>query len=174
MLRVFLWATFLSFVSCTIASAVDLNAPLKQQPTLGSEIHRGMSAGQHCNFIDDNNFNANGLDACISKAESKNSENNPNYKPFALGLRFEAWFWEDIHVTMTTKLHDKYTRLLANESKKFAPLDWEIVRSYQRDLGVTDDQLLQIAEIPTAGIKETKDRFAYWDAQLKLIGRLPH
>jgi len=154
--------------------AADLNAPLPDKPTLATEIHRGMSEARRCNFMNNNMFDPDGLVTCTSISESRNTQLNPNYKPYSLGLHFETWYWEDMHITLMKTVHDKYNRQIAEDSRKFASPNWEVVRSYQRDLGVTDDQLLQIAETPAAGIKSMKERFSYWDAQLKAIGRLPN
>lgn len=145
------------------AHAADLNTPLNDKPTLGSEIHRGLWAANACYFIHDNEFHPDSFDGCIISRDSANTQSVPSYKPFSLGLHFQAWFWYDTGITIAAKTPgNRFNSDISKRSGVYAPLDFEIFRKLQRDLGVSDAQLIQIAGIPSAGVKETYQRIGYW------------
>ena len=150
-------------ISFLAANAAELNAPITNKPTLGSEIYRGSAAGNDCYFVGDNNFSPTKYAECISKAESTNIQSQPTYKPFSLGLHFRAWLWEDIEITMADEPPpSRFKRRLAAEASSYAPLDFEIFRKIQSELGITDKQLFGIIQLTSEGQLDTSKRFAYW------------
>src|ERR1700688_2710004 len=83
--------------------AADLNAPLVDQPTIGSEIKRGWSAAFDCHL---NHLRPLGFAHCIDEASSAAEQNHANYKPFELGLFFNYWYLADLRFQSAKALTD--------------------------------------------------------------------
>ncbi len=143
--------------------AADLNAPIQNTPTLGSEIHRGIGAATDCYFLHDNNFDPLSYTGCVTRADSKNTQAQAAYRPFSLGLHFQAWLWEDIEIQMYHgDPHKVFAKRLAEQAGQYAPLEFAIFRRIQMELGVSDGQLMAVTDLTAAGKNETLARIAYW------------
>jgi len=122
------------------SSAADLNAPLSDHPTLGSEIKRGWDAAFDCSL---HNLNALADGQCISDASSAAQQQHSNYKPFELGLYFGEWQAEDLAAMSAQSLSNNViTRQAAPEHAREAAGAYTVFHHLQVELGVTDAQLM--------------------------------
>lgn len=75
-----------------LASAADLDAPLKPQPpTLRSEIKRGADAGRECEGRFGDDLSGQALLACLNEAQTDNRQRmGRGYEAFEAGLWFRG------------------------------------------------------------------------------------
>jgi hypothetical protein len=141
------------------ACAADLNTPLNETPTLGSEIKKGHQAAEDCSrgLPDPEMFVA-----CISAQGSKSEQSTVNPKPFLLGLYFGAWWNTDLLAESAKSLPDNvFAQQRYPQWQNAAQGELTVVRTYQHDLGVTDGQLL---EATGRDDPRTKARLTFWSA----------
>ncbi len=87
---------FVVFFACGIAFAgqVNLNAPVVDKPTVGSELKRGMDVANECSsqlFVDPLK-----LSSCAFDAQERNAQKHSNHQFYDVGLFFQTWLNEDI------------------------------------------------------------------------------
>jgi hypothetical protein len=125
----------------TVAGAAMAKASVKTAlpSALQLEIRRGHTVAEFCNSKKTAG-NPDSFDECLGMHIRGQTE-NPHTHYFMLGLEFGCW-----------RISDKV-------DGKYAALYYFELRSYQKHLGVTDDQLL--AAIPTHDAK-ARARLAYW------------
>jgi hypothetical protein len=122
------------------SSAADLNAPLVDRPTLGSEIKRGWDAASDCYL---HNLEALADGQCISDASSAAQQQRSNYKPFELGLYFGEWQAEDLAAISAQSLSNNViAQQEAPEHAREAGAAYTVFRHLQAELGITDAQLM--------------------------------
>lgn len=160
----FCWGILVVAVN-THALAADLDAPLEQKPTLGSEIRRGVAAARQCYLKDDNTIQPINFADCIVHLDDSSDQASPSFKAFSLGVHYGAWHWETIEADVArSNPSDELQKSVAEVAAQFAPGDFTIWRVYQRELGVTDLQILTLADVPIAVRKETLAEFKEWDS----------
>jgi len=123
--------------------AADLNAPLVDKPTLGSEISRGFHAAYQCGDSDPLTSST-----CIFDTSAAEQQRRTNYQPFQLGLFFGALVHFDSQHQTDLSLTDNYVAqdrepLVACEAHSM----FVVYRSLQAKLGVTDAQVLLVTEL---------------------------
>jgi hypothetical protein len=128
----------LFFIGAGTAMA-NISAKSALAPALQLEITRGYTVAKFCDSKKTAS-NPNSFDECLGM-HIRGQTDNPHTHYFMLGLEFGCWRIAD-------KIDGKYAALYYFE-----------LRSYQKHLGVTDDQLLKAlhAHDPNA-----RARLAYW------------
>jgi hypothetical protein len=133
-------ALLVACLFASVGSAADLNAPLVDRPTLGSEIKRGWDAATDCNL---HNLEALADGQCISEASSTAQQQHSSYKPFELGLYFGEWQAEDLAAMSAQSLSNNViAQQDAPEHTWEAQGAYVVFRRLQAELGITDAQLM--------------------------------
>jgi hypothetical protein len=82
-----------------------------------------------------------------------------NSEPFALGAYFRGWMMADGLANMSSS--NDLGRALDEQWRGVAARLFVVFRDYQKQVGVTDDQLI----VAGKGKAETKERIAFWSRQ---------
>jgi hypothetical protein len=125
------------------ASAVDLNKPINNTPTVATEIKRGSDAAWQCDSV-----MTNALDyaRCIFKVEELNRQKVVDYQPFDLGLFFAAWLNLDITAGSVKKvMGEDSTRF--QDAYREADSMFTLFSSVQAEMKVSDKQLINITKM---------------------------
>ncbi|HEY4115418.1 MAG TPA: hypothetical protein VGM17_15285 [Rhizomicrobium sp.] len=130
----------LAAMSAQPAIAADLNALLNDQPTIGSEVSRGAAASFQCELNHEADSVAFGK--CVSDAANADEQRHPDYAAFELGL-----YWQECVLRSIILGGDKQGHMLLDDvelrhSKTVLVLSYQQFRRYQRQLGLTDEQLV--------------------------------
>ncbi len=150
-------AVLIGLLVASAASATDLNAPVTDHPTIGSEIVRGQSAALDCLSAQA----PSDYSRCISAIADDQAARRPNVDAFKLGLFFAAWQSEDIHYQVALRHPDwPEAQEVGPQWFRYAQIDWPLLAYYEKRLGITEEQLLSAVQ---AG-PETRKRLAYWNA----------
>ena len=144
---------------------VDLNAPIVQAPTLGSEIKRGFDAGFGCSIT----LEPFALSRCISAIASKEEREKSDAVAFAFGVYVGGWLVSDTALQSAEKLTDN--PLAVQRAKQLRGIvggQYAVLRDYQKKLGLTDEQVF-------SATRQTGDKFkarlAYWATQPDALAR---
>jgi hypothetical protein len=140
------------------ARAVDLNAPVVNTPTVGSEIKRGFNAAMGCNIL----LSGPEFGLCIADIGEKVEQQTTNSDPFTVGLYFHAWEMMDIAGYPDKPLTFDLAKARYADAQQEAAGLFKVWTHYEKQLGVTDDQI-----ISAIGIKgdKLKDRIAFWTSR---------
>jgi hypothetical protein len=160
-----LLALTLMILAAPAAGQVDLNAPVRDNPTVGSEMERGVEAAQRC--IDLPN-SADEIDACASAAKSANEQRHANHSAFDVGLLFETWWGENSRFRVDEMLRGS-NRQAAREmegSESEARKMFELFRQHERALKITDEQMLDMAHIDGELRARVVEQMRLWDEKL--------
>jgi hypothetical protein len=146
------------------AFAADLNAPISTTPTLGSEIRRGNEAALDCAGSLSTTENPADFTRCINETQSKNDQKPGETRPFTLGLFFYAWVLERAFLMGEPEGHIAPNLPPRNLAyiKSDENLNFRIFRGEQKELGLTDAQLLSAAEISEVGRKFLPFVMEHW------------
>jgi len=122
-----------------VVAGADLNAPLDEKPTLGSEIKRGWQAAFDCSLA--HIVDVQGMNDCTSAAGSKAQQERPNSDPFLLGL----YLGSSLHFAAQAERPDPAGGPVPGISdqatnQRNAEEDFAVYASEQKKLGVTDEQ----------------------------------
>ena len=133
------WLFAIALTLPQMAAAADLNAPLDEKPTLGSEIKRGWNAAFDCSLA--HIVDVQGMNDCTSAAGSKAHQERPNPDPFLLGL----YLGSTLHFAAQAERPDPVGGPIPGVSdqatnKRNAEEDFAVYASEQKKLGVTDEQ----------------------------------
>ncbi len=150
---------FAMLLTISGAAAADLNAPINNTPTIGSELQRGVAAAFDCHlkFVSDTSRQSQ----CALDAASVDQQRHPDFKPFHLGVFWGMWMeWgfdiqSDRSIAGTNTFAAARLPELIRERETYLPL----FRRIQREVGVTDEQLVnaQQAMLPAAKAKLLED-----------------
>jgi hypothetical protein len=128
-------------LSAVHSPAADLNTPLAEKTTIGSEIRRGERASLSCAK---NPLDHNAMNNCLAAVESKARREQANPTPFLLGLYFSS-------LTMYSEMleGDKELAGSNDQAAHAIPEDMrDVSRTYanfaklQKMLGISDGQLV--------------------------------
>ena len=154
------------------ARAADLNAPINNQPTLGSEIARGNDAAYNCFFHSGNDPrppSALNLSICIMNTADADRQQHTVYLPFQLGILFGGWQLEDSKLRSAESL--AATNIFAQQEipdDRYHTLQlFTVFESIEHKLKVTDEQVISAATVdltPEARSMIPK-RMKYWRTQ---------
>ena len=146
------------------ANAADLDAPLNDRPTLGSEIERGWRAATDCNLK--NIANALEYVDCIDGTASKAQQEHSNANPFLLGLYYgeAAHFGTDPKVDSENASSNSFAASeVATDRARLAPA-YEVFRHYQKQLDVKDDQLVgTLSDLSDKGKADALAQLKNWE-----------
>ena len=145
-----------------VSFAADLNAPVSTTPTLGSEIHRGGAAAADCAFNVNFEINALKFRQCLQGADSKNDQQRGETKPFSLGLYFEAWLLKYSLFNGERRHPGRISAANLVIDKREVASDFDIFRGLQRDLNISDAQLLSVSEVSDIGRKTLPTVIEHW------------
>jgi hypothetical protein len=128
----------------------DPNAPAKRTITVGSEIKRGRDAVFNADMELQSaaSVNVSAVYDAIEKVINKNKQQNTDTDGFLLGSQFYAW----IKMTILTKL-DSPKFVDTAMARRLARIYFNNYRKLQRQMGVSDAALCDIAEVRYDGIK---------------------
>lgn len=118
-------------------ASFSTKAPLS--PVLQWEVRQGYAVANFCNKKKTAG-NPNSFDECLGMS-IRGQAGNPHMHYFMLGLEFGCWRISDI------------------VDGKYASLYYFELRSYQKHLGVTDEQLLKATRTHDT---KARARLAYW------------
>ncbi len=137
--------------------ATELNAPVVESPTIGSEIDRGYSAAAQCGFTHE----PTDYGTCIRRLADDQAARRSNVDAFKLGLYFAAWQSEDLYYRSALKLTDNpLAQEVAPQWFRSAQSTFSLLAYFQKRLGITEAQMLQaIKPAP-----QTLERLAFWNA----------
>jgi hypothetical protein len=155
-------AALLSLVG-SFAWATDLNAPVANSPTVGSEIARGLDAAESCG---DQNKDPIYISKCAFDTDSANRQQHSNVKPFELGLFFGIWRRQNILIGVGNDLPDNQIAVMTAESARTEAHDvFVLFRKIEAEIGVTDAQLLAACPFTAEGRAMIQKDIAEWAAK---------
>jgi len=150
MVAVRVLSAIVAMLLCSSALAqtkFDPNAPAKRTITVGSEIKRGRYAVFDAVKALPSAVNVSAVYDAIEKVVNKNKQQNTDTDGFLLGSQFGAW----IEMTILTKLDSPIVDTALAD--RMARIYFNGYRKLQRQMGVSDAALCDIAEIRYDGIK---------------------
>lgn len=158
-------ALFAACFMATGAGAADMNAPLNDKPTVGSEVSRGQDAAFHCglDFLSDTPAVA----GCVFRAVAQNKQLHANTLPFEVGVFYGAWC--EMRNSVKTDIELASTNSVAAAHLPDAEQEelsmYTVMRHDQAQAGITDDQLLSIfTEMKPAARQDELARMKQWEA----------
>lgn len=128
-----------SMIAGVATASTNFGTKVPLSPTLQWEIRQGYAVANFCHSKS-NGTTSNAFDQCLGMS-IRGQTNNPHTHYFMLGLEFGCWRLSDI------------------SEGKYAALYYFELRSYQKKLGVSDDQLLKATKTHETAARA---RLAYW------------
>jgi hypothetical protein len=154
-----IFALLLCVLATSDATAADLNAPVINQPTIGSEIARGLDAANTCSAETDPLY----LSKCAYDVSSANRQRESNSKPFELGLFFGTWHYQTILVDVANDLPDNGVAQAKVPNAQAEAHDMFVLfRKIQRDLHITDAQLVAACPFTPEGRVMMQTKISEW------------
>jgi hypothetical protein len=145
-----------------VLAAADLNAPVNNTPTIGSEIARGIDAANNCpmmrprKVVDDDTY------SCIAGIANTNRQRMTAFEPFLLGLYFRSWLVMDVAAYPSKAPDDAIGERLETSARRDASEFYAAFRGYQKQLGVTDEQLIQATKSAGGSTASNQARLDFW------------
>lgn len=125
--------TLIAWITIAHAAMSPLDRPAEPaQPTVRSEIRRGVDAGVDCATLAPAAF-----DRCFSAVESRNVQQNRATDAFMLGLNLDAWLQMSVYETIRQNTGEPTS----------AARYWRRITELQRRLGVDDTATCEAARL---------------------------
>jgi hypothetical protein len=139
--------------------AADLNAPVINQPTIGSEIARGTSAAGTCIGESDPIYSTK----CVFDASSANRQRQSNFKPFELGLFLNTWdIISGLADIAKAFPNDEVVQTKFRGAQSEALVMFVLFRKIQKDLHITDAQLVAACPFTPEGREMVRKKISNW------------
>lgn len=142
-------------LSAPPAFAADINAPLNETPTIASEIRRGEMAAVKCNG--DNLLDPLAFSKCTSAAAMADEQRHRNSAPFQLGL-----YWQE-SVLNTIQVEGGGYGADVNELKTFIATSYQGFRFFQKQLDLTDEQIVTAVAANDPAYQPLLDQLHSWE-----------
>lgn len=129
------------------AQAADLNSSIDTHPTVGSEIKRGDDAAFECGLH--NIADPLSTSICVSNAVSEDKQRQPNSIPFVVGAFWGECKQQALSVDSSSQLAATNSLAAAElpAAKRALAQAYEVFRHYQKQLDVTDEQLVDALKV---------------------------
>ena len=134
------------------AAAADLNAPIVDHPTVGSEIERGWRAAFECqlNGITDNSA----VDDCVSAEGSRAQQEHTQAAPFLLGLYASQTFHyaTRLKVDAANAATNSFAASEVDTDQRELAEVYKVYIQYRQQLHIADDQVVStLSDLSDAG-----------------------